>query len=289
MKYAKSMYLGGDIIAAEECNFESSRNYGLICPLCSEAVYIRSGSIRHQTLRNGKKRVQLVNPYFAHYHTGVEFQDYCENRVHTKEGRDRMEQIRIEAKNQRLKLFNNHLWEMMQEDRNIKPYQRKNQVKRFGKDFFIALAVYGRETWSERIDHVYEKIDDWLSSVCQAEDFDDYMTKYNVLRESLSDYFPHLDMDSEFLFQKRYFLNYCDVRIHKQVCQEIADFLTARSSGYFWEKFCQTWAMMPYFGGLQPEIFQRPDMIVDMGVGMLCATHWIDQINKRLNPEESYA
>jgi len=65
MKYAKSMYFGGDIVFADECNYQSAQKLGLKCPFCDSAVFLRSESVR-----NVKGKLQLISPYFAHYSSG---------------------------------------------------------------------------------------------------------------------------------------------------------------------------------------------------------------------------
>ncbi|MDJ0689039.1 MAG: hypothetical protein QNJ41_11055 [Xenococcaceae cyanobacterium MO_188.B32] len=63
MRLARSMYLGGTIVSATECDFEDYKRLGLTCPICRQAVYLRSGSIRQQTLRNKKTIEQKIEPY----------------------------------------------------------------------------------------------------------------------------------------------------------------------------------------------------------------------------------
>ena len=96
MLKAKSMYFGGEIINASECDYATSRNLGLICPFCNSAVFIRSESVRQ---RNGK--IQLVRPYFAHYPGGSETNWDCDKRLHTNQGREQIEKLKIQARDQR--------------------------------------------------------------------------------------------------------------------------------------------------------------------------------------------
>lgn len=107
MKDAKSMYLGGDIVEAVSCNFESSRQLGLVCPFCREAVYLRG-----QTEREVNGRKQIVSPAFCHYSRKLDDLD-CERRSITLEGREQIDRIKAEKRGQRLKLYNDRLWEMI--------------------------------------------------------------------------------------------------------------------------------------------------------------------------------
>lgn len=55
MNVAKSLYLGGKIIYAndESLNYYSYKELGLRCPVCGEPVHLRKGNYR--------------KPYFAHF------------------------------------------------------------------------------------------------------------------------------------------------------------------------------------------------------------------------------
>jgi hypothetical protein len=46
MKEAVSMYLGGFVVKADDCDHDSAKQWGLKCPFCDSAVFLRSQSIR---------------------------------------------------------------------------------------------------------------------------------------------------------------------------------------------------------------------------------------------------
>ena len=61
MREALSMYLGGDLISATECDYNTSKEFGLVCPCCHEPVYYCAGSVHEKT---EKKKLTKQNHIF---------------------------------------------------------------------------------------------------------------------------------------------------------------------------------------------------------------------------------
>jgi len=99
MDIAKAMYKGGKIIHANECDFSSYKNLGLLCPFCSQEVCLRKGNIR--------------KPYFAHFPTTSSRQvEDCELRASVF-GNSTETSNFIEDRGQRLEIFKKHFLEMI--------------------------------------------------------------------------------------------------------------------------------------------------------------------------------
>jgi hypothetical protein len=64
MKLACSMRLGGELIAAAECNHEDFQRHKPLCPNCKEPVFLRTGGNR----RRGET-VYQVESYWSHFAT----------------------------------------------------------------------------------------------------------------------------------------------------------------------------------------------------------------------------
>ncbi len=97
MKYAKSMYRGGFIVDVIGCDYGSSKLLGLVCPFCSQAVFVRK-----QTQVTVQGKTHYRRSLFAHYPSqGTE----CEIKSKTVEGRKILESIRSESRNQRLSIY----------------------------------------------------------------------------------------------------------------------------------------------------------------------------------------
>lgn len=99
MDIAKAMYRGGEIIHANECDSSSYKNLGLLCPFCSQEVYLRKGDIR--------------KAYFAHFHATSSRQvEDCELRASVY-GNSTQNISFIEDRWQRLEIFKKHFLGMI--------------------------------------------------------------------------------------------------------------------------------------------------------------------------------
>lgn len=145
MKYAIAMYRAGFQVAADDCNHESAKKLGLICPFCKEAVFLRQGSAYP---RSGKN--VLVSASFAHYHSDEPTAKQCELRAVRKEGKDYLAYLDAESKNQRLKLFNDHLWAMLANQIKISRQELTYVQKYFGRKNLGRFSREMAKCWRER-------------------------------------------------------------------------------------------------------------------------------------------
>lgn len=126
MLVAKSLYLGGQIIFASECDYSFSKKFGLVCPFCFEAVFLKKAFEREQTLRNHQIKLQQVPACFSHYKTGV----FCEKKALTRGGQKELQKLQAIARNQRLELYNQYLWQMFAEYYSISSLNSINKNNR---------------------------------------------------------------------------------------------------------------------------------------------------------------
>lgn len=99
MKYAKAMKLGGELVSADECNYDDFKRLVPLCPECSEPVFLRKGSDRVST--KGKKF--KIPQHWSHFDSVSEEQKAsCEARVSAYTEKDR-QRIASKARGQRLK------------------------------------------------------------------------------------------------------------------------------------------------------------------------------------------
>lgn len=99
MDIAKSMRLGGKIVHADECNFNSYVELGLRCPRCGEPVYLKKGEHR--------------KPHFAHIHaTSTRQVERCGLRA-SSYGNTTENSLLIEDRGQRLEIFQKHFLSML--------------------------------------------------------------------------------------------------------------------------------------------------------------------------------
>lgn len=136
MKYAKSILRGGEIINASACDYESTKLLGLVCPFCSQAVFFRSGSFY---TRKGK---QISSPEsFSHYHSEdlLATDKDCELRSSRPEGEEYLQRLKIEAKNQRLSLFNKRLWLIVKSSYSVNSLREVD--KAFKKEWLQTTSI----------------------------------------------------------------------------------------------------------------------------------------------------
>lgn len=152
MQEAQSMFLGGELVAAtdEKIDHESSRTLGLRCPFCAAAVFYVSGSDRSR----GTKKFP-VRASFHHHRLAPDEDESstCEARALTSEGRDYLTQLREAAKNQRLRLYNGNLWDIIAFEkkcpRNYKKLVKEHILPKENPEHFFARSMNRfRELWS---------------------------------------------------------------------------------------------------------------------------------------------
>jgi hypothetical protein len=201
MKTAKSMYLGGEIVSAEECNYDSYEKLGLQCPFCNSAVFFSS-----ESSRSVRGKEQYISSYFSHFHSDDEKSHDCENRAKTIQGKAQVERIRAESKNQRLKVYNLKLWQI------IADYWQIEQ-----KDLNEVRTLLGRKWCENNTKDVQEKWSDpqYLATECKA------IFKYVNSRINYYSY----NLEEKFDFM---------------VTLEVIDFLSTRSASFIFPKILQT-------------------------------------------------
>lgn len=294
MDYAVSMYGGGLVIMATEANYSTAKELGCKCPLCSEAVFLRAGTIRTNHLRNGKLKDQIVDPAFCHY-KGSEMSD-CENRIHNQEGKNKLEQFKVKSHNQRLNLYNRHLWEMYAQENNLKKLHFRYIKKLLGRDKIDFLAVKARRYFATLGSDVYRFVEDAFCNIVAV--------KPKKLKQLKKDY-KDIKVPEEATIQKKLLLQQKLVelehmqKLHLAICCEILEFLGTRTSGYFWRNIVPhivmasmtTRMQMGKFASLENDwvikhaefiFLHETDLIQNLIITWIVSTYWIKQINQKL-------
>lgn len=105
MKLAESIRYGGQLIDASDCDYESYKKLGLLCPECKNPIFLRA---KHE--RVVKNKIALVEPSFCHFKAVDAAQVLrCENRVKNYNAKD-IQKRAVSARNQRLKLLQRWFW-----------------------------------------------------------------------------------------------------------------------------------------------------------------------------------
>lgn len=265
MKDAKSIYLGGDIVAASECDYSSYERLGLKCPFCDSAVFIRSASFRK--IKGVEKP---IGAYFAHFPSGYSENYDCEARSTSKAGRDRIEQIKVEARNQRLKTYNAKLWQLISTDRNI-PRQRIAKIRKLMDGHWIdRFTKLVRREITANLEDLYKSIDIAIESIDRMQP------------DSLSHVLSVKDSQIEYDTQRAYFCE-CDRRLHRAICYEVIEFLATNSGGWALNKLVTLASEMQGSGLklLPAEVRDRPPYSFALQIAFfLTGTHWAEIIDR---------
>ncbi len=124
MQYAASIKYGGLLVNASECNYEAFRNLGLTCPHCHESVFLVQGHDRYY------KKISKTTEVASHFnHRPDKNKDaiaLCELRVRQITSTE-IKMRETKSKNQRLQLFNRHLWNILLTCCKLKNFEEKKQ------------------------------------------------------------------------------------------------------------------------------------------------------------------
>ena len=124
MQYAASIKYGGLLVNASECDYEAFRNLGLTCPHCHESVFLVQGHERHY------KKTSNTTEVASHFcHRPDKNQDaiaLCELRSRQITSTE-IQRRETKSKNQRLQLFNRHLWNILLTCYKLKHFEEKQQ------------------------------------------------------------------------------------------------------------------------------------------------------------------
>lgn len=130
--WAASMYEGGTLYYAADCNHGDNKRLGLVCPLCNGALFLAKG--------------EVYRPTWRHYHA-TEETAYCERRVMTAEVRSILTQLQPKARGQRLSLFNRRYWEIFTFERKAPRDPYALCQKHLGKALMRKTVTYCRDRW----------------------------------------------------------------------------------------------------------------------------------------------
>ncbi|KJH70266.1 hypothetical protein [Aliterella atlantica] len=110
MQYASSIKYGGLLIDACDCNHTAYQNLGLVCPSCHESVFLTAGHERYYNASNKKTKVV---PHFSHRPDKDKKEvERCKLRIAQITTADIIKSENA-SRNQRLRLFNRHLWNLL--------------------------------------------------------------------------------------------------------------------------------------------------------------------------------
>lgn len=257
---AISMY-SGEIFYARDCDYEDCKKHGLICPFCDSALFLRA-----ESTRNIGGKLKLFNAYFAHYATGTPDNWDCEKRSHSKAGRQHIERLKVQARNQRLKLYNAYFWDLFCRRRSDKRriQVQLNEVRSlFGDKWCQQRSIEVRKEWERALPDVYTFIDASVKDIRVRAD-DAGNLEHHLLQEG-------------------------NAKRHQVICNEIAEFLASNTAGYAFEKlfkYC-LWVAYDLRKLSISEWKKMPPVAHIAGICIaIAATHWIEAIQEKREEEK---
>lgn len=303
MRYGIAMYRGGMVVDAQDCDHQTTRDLGVICPYCSEALFWRSGS---EFLRNKgtPKEVKVIVPSALCHYSTSDTGEACELRSQTSQGKQDIDRLAAQSRQQRLDLYNKHLWSMFSADRNMNRQAMQSIRKAYGDKWIEDMAkkvqaAFGKRTGDWRV--IVERYVQNLSSASD-QDFRNEVAQYGQLAP---DY-----MIDDAIAQAQYFSR-VDAKIHIEICSEIIGFLGTRTAKYAFKQIFTCWlqqssiAIATYlqqqyppqqidlmrangqFGKLMINQTKQvtPDSFCEGMAMTVAGTHWIEQIQSRIGKE----
>ncbi len=107
MRYASSVRYGGQIISAVDCDYQSYKNLGLLCPNCKDAVFFQG-----QSSRALEQKIISIPPHFKHFAAkDPALVQQCEARVAKYDAKELLRRA-TSVRNQRLKLLHRWFWQI---------------------------------------------------------------------------------------------------------------------------------------------------------------------------------
>jgi hypothetical protein len=120
MLEAKSVFYGGLLVAAEECNYDDYAKLGIVCPICNKAMFLTAAAHRdkHARKKPDGTTVQVkaadIPAHWNHF-KDVDSADVdrCEARAKQITPTERLKLV-AQARGQRERILSRNLWAMLQ-------------------------------------------------------------------------------------------------------------------------------------------------------------------------------
>ncbi|HEY9874507.1 MAG TPA: hypothetical protein V6D12_13785 [Candidatus Obscuribacterales bacterium] len=223
MRYGKSMYRGGLVVDAVSCDYESSRQLGIVCPFCSEAVYLKKS---FQYVRDGKEIT--ASAAFCHYHSDSPTAQACELRSLRRDGEEYIRSLEAQARGQRLELYNKRLWEFIKNE--IETTYLNEVPKNFGKAWIEKIVKLARIDLSKHLDLNLEKARRlWQEQLTRGIHIED-----PAIAETIK-----LKWTSQKTSAEIRNLNPFDRQLYYLILEEVINFLATHTGRYAYEKIFQ--------------------------------------------------
>lgn len=113
MQQAISLYNGGQLIEAEDVDYDDYLDRGFCCPVCGSAVFLTKGFNRGT--------VPIATHFKHHKGSGL----FCESRAKSPEYKQFLAKFTSKARGQRLTVFNDRFWRIYKYQKDLPPNFRE--------------------------------------------------------------------------------------------------------------------------------------------------------------------
>lgn len=135
MQLSASIRYGGLLVNASDCSYEDYKNLGLVCPNCHESVFLIQGHDRHYSKTN--KTITVAQHFNHRENKSAQAIALCELRVKQISAAE-IKRRENASKNQRLRLFNRHLWNILTTCYKLDNFTQRQQLVEQG---FIKVCL----------------------------------------------------------------------------------------------------------------------------------------------------
>lgn len=278
MKYASAMRFGGELVEASECDYEDYKYLGLLCPECKDPVFLRGEGTR--VLKGGEVKVGACFCHFPGKDPSLIAQ--CENRV-KKYTTQEITTIKAKAKGQRLKLLQRWFWQI------ISSHPKFNN---------ISAADENIKRWYSGKYYLFQETIDMSTDAFRAkvENKDVVRSLLHFISEPKEKCNPYLFTiffagleNPQDVIRQMNLISQADIRIHKEICIEVIDFLNGKSQYHLTQSLVEL-ELKRLFGGTDWESDKNtplPELVNQLiaggligGIGTVLTTPWAEEFAK---------
>jgi hypothetical protein len=280
MKYASSIRYGGELIEAKDCDYESYKHLGLLCPECKDPVFLKA-----EGLRSLKDKDVRVGAHFSHF-PGKDpaIVLACENRIKTYSKED-LERRANQSRGQRLKMIQRWLYGIIKHSPLFKEGQQKAEQLDFfsseGEDDTDEFSKAAKKLFEERVLSLCEHIKQGKLKEAVSKEFDKEINFVSYLKDLTQKVFGgtidkvelhYLTIELGAISQEKMSvllgLTKIDRQMQKMICCEVLDFLsTPRARPILTEIFLVASALneFAYAGEIPEDIYRLYEWSKDKG------------------------
>ena len=219
MRLAKAMKFGGQLIDAADCDYNSYKELGLLCPVCGNLVYLAKG----QTKTSKLGKTFEVPPHFKHFKEHALIADRCELRVKQYSEKE-IKQAENIARNQRLKFFKTWFWSLVDK---VPLTGEGEPIKEILSLHDILYAEAG--AYSKKMDEIYNTLKPcfkFLKTSMLHDFFEDLRSGHpDIIADSK-------DGKNQAIFLLKDLKAKVDLKLHEQICSEAIDYALTKKNRY---------------------------------------------------------